>query len=176
LKFLSTILLSLSCTIIYSQQNTKVAKLNKEKIDKLIEIPAYYKPQADSLRKKYVADGFELLRAEFIAMESSYERAVMMPLEAGTWYQFVFISDSTAHTQEVFLYDEDERKVMYKKKKWADVDGNIIEEPFIARHSEYHILKFVQESRKKKHLATGLLLFKKTGTGPNLKYRQNRHN
>ena len=125
-----------------------------------VNLPQYYKPQADSIRKFYKLNGFELLIAEFIVMESSYERAIILALEADTWYEFVFISDKGAHTQEVFLYDEAERKVLYKKKKWADVDGNIIDEAYIPRHSEYHMLKFVQECRKKRWLTTGFLLFK----------------
>lgn len=162
------------CTFITNAQTgINVVNNTKQKAATVVNLPDYYKPQADSIRKLYTQSGFELLKAEFLVMESSYERAIVLPLEEGTWYQIVFISDKGAHLQEVFMYDEVERKVMYKKKKWADIDGNVIDEAYIPTHSEYHMLKFTQECKKKKWLTTAFLLFKKTGTSSNIKYVKN---
>jgi hypothetical protein len=132
-----------------------------------IDIPDYYKKQADSMKTLYESRGFQLLRANFISMESSYEYPIILPMEAGTWYQFVFIGDNTNHLNEVRCFDWEEKMVFYEKKKWADVDGNILDIPYIAKQTEYHMIKPVQENKKKKWLAGGVMLFKKNGSSPN---------
>jgi hypothetical protein len=131
--------------------------------DVQVDIPDYYKKQADSIRQLYVSRGFELLKANFMAMESGYEIPIVLPLEAGTWYQFVFIGDNTNRYNEMRMYDYNEKMVIYQSKQWADVDGNIIDVPYIAKHTEYHMLKPVQQNKKKKWLAGGIMLFKRTG-------------
>ncbi len=139
------------------------AQDKKTKQDVKVDVPAYYRKQADSIRQLYTSRGFELLKANFIPMESGYEMPIVLPLEAGTWYQFVFIGDNTNRLNEVRMYDYNEKMVVYQQKKWADVDGNVLDIPYIAKHTEYHMLKPLQENKKKKWLAGGVLLFKRTG-------------
>lgn len=135
----------------------------QDKKDVNVVIPDYYKQQADSILKLYKSKGFELLKANFVPMESGYEIPIILPLQAGTWYQFVFIGDNTNKLQEMRMYDYNEKMVIYQQKKWADVDGNIIDVPYIAKHTEYHMIKPLQENKKKKWLAGGFMLFKMPG-------------
>lgn len=119
--------------------------------------------QVDSLKNLYSQDGFMLLKEASIAMQSEYELPVIVPLTEGSWYQFVFIGDYTSKLYEVRMYDWDEKMVVYQKKQWGDVDGNIISYSYIPKFSEYHMMKPVQVNKQKKtNLCGYVMLFKKS--------------
>ena len=120
------------------------------------------KQQADSLKQLYAKDGFIVLKEASITMESEYEMPVIVPLQEGTWYQFVFIGEPTSRLYEVRMYDWNEKQVVYQKKMWGDIDGNIISYSYIPRFSEYHMMKPVQINKKKKSLCGYVMLLKKT--------------
>lgn len=122
------------------------------------------KSQVDSLKQLYAKDGFTVLKEASITMESEYEMPVVVPLTQGTWYQFVFIGEPSSRLYEVRMYDWDERQVVYQKKMWGDVDGNIISYSYIPRFSEFHMMKPVQVNKKqKKNLCGYVMLLKKNG-------------
>src|SRR5690606_4991372 len=118
--------------------------------------------QVDSLKKTYASEGFVLLKEASIAMESDFEMPVVVPLNEGTWYQFVFIGEYTSKLYEVRMYDWSERHVVFQQKRWGDVDGNIISYSYIPKFSEFHMMKPVQvNKKKKKNLCGYVMLFKK---------------
>ncbi|MBD0279345.1 MAG: hypothetical protein ICV51_08770 [Flavisolibacter sp.] len=118
--------------------------------------------QVDSLKQSYAKDGFSVLKEASITMESEYEMPVIVPLQQGTWYQFVFIGDITSRLYEVRMYDWNEKQVVYQKKMWGDVDGNIISFSYIPQFSEFHMMKPVQVNKqKKKNLCGYVMLLKK---------------
>lgn len=118
--------------------------------------------QADSLKQLYARDGFQVLKEASIAMESEYEMPVVVPMQQGSWYQFVFIGDVSSRLYEVRMYDWDEKMVVYQKKMWGDVDGNIIAFSYIPKFSEFHMFKPVQQNKqKKKDLCGYVMLLKK---------------
>ena len=118
--------------------------------------------QVDSLKNLYSHDGFMLLKEASITMESAYEMPVVVPLNQGSWYKFVFIGDYTSKLYEVRMYDWDEKQVVYQKKLWGDVDGNIISYSYVPRFSEFHMMKPVQVNKqKKKNLCGYVMMFKK---------------
>jgi len=120
------------------------------------------KKQADSLKALYANDNFILLKEASITMESEFEMPVVIPLNEGTWYQFVFIGDYSSKLYEVRMYDWDEKMVVYKKHQWGDVDGNVIAYSYIPKYSEFHMMKPVQVNKqKKKNLCGYVMLFKK---------------
>jgi len=111
----------------------------------------------------YAKDGFIVLKEASITMQSEYEMPVIVPLNQGSWYQFVFIGDISSKLYEVRMFDYNEKQVVYQKKKWGDVDGNIISYSYIPQFSEYHIMKPVQVNKtKKKGLCGYVMLLKKT--------------
>ena len=123
--------------------------------------------QADSLKQLYEKDGFVLLKEASVSMQSEYELPVVVPLSQGSWYQFVFIGDYTSKLYEVRMYDWDEKMVVYLKKQWGDVDGNIITYSYIPKFTEMHMIKPVQVNKQKKNNLCGyVMLFKKTGGTP----------
>jgi hypothetical protein len=117
--------------------------------------------QADSIKKEFNKMGFVLLKEASVSMESEYEMPVIVPLNGGSLYHFVFIGDITSKLYEVRMYDWNEKQVVYKKNQWGDVDGNIINYAYIPRFSEYHMIKPVQVNKKKKQLCGYVLLLKK---------------
>ena len=120
--------------------------------------------QVDSLKELYGKDGYVLLKEASINMESEYEMPVIVPLTQGSWYQFVFIGDYSSRLYEVRMYDWQERQVVFRQKKWGDVDGNVIVYSYIPQFSEFHMMKPVQVNKqKKKNLCGYVMLFKKTG-------------
>jgi hypothetical protein len=120
-----------------------------------------YQQTVDSLKKSYSSQGFVVLREASVSMESEYEMPVVLPMQAGTIYQFVFIGDPTSKLYEVRMYDWNERQVVYKKNQWGDVDGNIISYSYIPQFTEYHMIKPVQVNKQKKKLCGYVMLLKK---------------
>jgi hypothetical protein len=153
---LFTLLASLS-QIGFSQNDKDIIRLqscNNELISK----------QVDSLKDLYGKDGYILLKEASINMESEYEMPVIVPLNEGSWYQFVFIGDYTSRLYEVRMYDWEERQVIFRQKKWGDVDGNVIVYSYVPKVSEFHMMKTVQVNKqKKKNLCGYVMLFKRTG-------------
>jgi hypothetical protein len=119
--------------------------------------------EIDSLKNLYASDGFALLKEATITMQSAFELPVIVPLNEGNRYQFIFIGDYTSQLYEVRMYDWDEKMVVYQKKQWGDIDGNIISYSYIPKFSEYHMMKPVQVNKHKKNLCGCVMLFVKKG-------------
>ena len=117
--------------------------------------------QADSMKQLLAKEGFIVVKEASMQMESEYEMPVIVPLTEGSWYQFVFIGDISSKLYEVRMFDWDEKQVVYQKKMWGDVDGNVISYSYIPRFSEYHMIKPVQVNKKKKVLCGYVMLLKK---------------
>lgn len=133
------------------------------------------KRQVDSLKAYYTQGGFSVVREASITMESQYEMPVIVPLQQGTWYQFIFIGDMSSRLYEVRMYDWEEHEVAFQQKQWGDVDGNIITYSYVPKFTEYHMMKPLQVNKKKKKGLCGyVMLLKKTqgtptGTPPKVK-------
>ena len=122
----------------------------------------YIKQQADSLKVLLAQAGFVVVKEASVSMESEYEVPVIVPLTEGSWYQFVFIGDMSSKLYEVRMFDWNEKQVVYQKKMWGDVDGNIIRYDYIPRFTEYHMIKPLQVNKKiKKGLCGYVMLLKK---------------
>lgn len=118
--------------------------------------------QADSIKKNLIAAGFVVVKEASVTMESEYEMPVVVPLTQGSWYQFVFIGEPDSKLYEVRMFDWNERQVVYQKKMWGDVDGNVIRYDYIPKFSEYHMIKPLQvNKKKKKNLCGYVMLLKK---------------
>jgi hypothetical protein len=117
--------------------------------------------QADSIKQEMIKQGFIVVKEASMTMESEYEMPVIVPLNQGSWYQFVFIGDVSSKLYEVRMYDWNEKEVMYQKKLWGDVDGNIIRYDYIPKFSEYHMIKPVQVNKKKKKDLCGYVMLLK---------------
>jgi hypothetical protein len=117
--------------------------------------------QADSMKLLLAKQGFMVVKEASMQMVSEYEMPVIVPLSEGSWYQFVFIGDITSKLYEVRMYDWDEKQVVYQKKYWGDVDGNVISYAYVAKFSEFHMIKPVQVNKKKKDVCGYVMLLKK---------------
>ena len=117
--------------------------------------------QADSMKQELAKQGFIVVKEASMEMQSEYEMPVIVPLTEGSWYQFVFIGDISSKLYEVRMFDWNEKQVVYQKKMWGDVDGNVISYSYIPRFSEYHMMKPVQVNKKKKNLCGYVMLLKK---------------
>jgi hypothetical protein len=119
--------------------------------------------QVDSLKNLYAKSGYSVLREASITMESEYEMPVVVQLQERALYQVVFIGDITSKLYEVRMYDWDEKMVVYQKKMWGDVDGNIIAYGYQPKFTEFHMIKPVQVNKqKKKGLCGYVMLLQKT--------------
>jgi len=95
--------------------------------------------------------------------ERELEMPVMVPLKQGSGYQFVFIGEYSSRLYEVRMYDWQERQVIFRQKKWGDIDGNVIVYSYVPQFSEFHMMKPVQiNKQKKKNLCGYVMLFKRT--------------
>ncbi len=117
--------------------------------------------QADSVKKDFISQGFVVVKEASMQMESEYEMAILVPLTEGSLYHFIFIGDVSSRLYEVRMYDSDEKQVIYQKKLWGDVDGNVINFPYIPKFSEFYAIRPVQVNKKKKNLCGYVMLLKK---------------
>ncbi len=117
--------------------------------------------QADSIKLLLAKQGFMVVKEASMQMVSEYEMPVIVPLNEGSWYQFVFIGDMSSKLYEVRMYDWNEKQVVYQKKYWGDVDGNVISYSYVAKFSEFHMIKPVQINKKKKDICGYVMLLKK---------------
>lgn len=118
------------------------------------------KKQAEAVKAGLAEKGFILVKEATMTMESQYEMPVIVPLTAGTYYQFVFIGDPDSKLYEVRMYDWTEKQVVYKKN---GIEDNMIGYGYVPVSTEYHVIKPVQISniKKKKQLCGYILMFKK---------------
>ena len=120
------------------------------------------KSQADSLKLLLYKQGFVVVREATMTMESEYEMPVIVPLNEGSWYHIAFIGDMSSKLYEVRMYDQDEKQVVYQKHYGDGMESNIINYSYIPKFSEYHMIKPVQVSKKKKKNLCGyFIIFKK---------------
>ena len=64
---------------------------------------------------------------------------------------------------EVRMFDWNEKQVIYQKKMWGEVDGNIISYSYMPQFSEFHMIKPVQVNKqRKKNLCGYVMLLKRT--------------
>lgn len=117
--------------------------------------------QADSVKAILASQGFIIVKEASVTMESEFEMPVIVPLSEGSWYQFVFIGDMSSKLYEVRMFDWNEKQVVYQKKMWGDVDGNVISYSYIPKFTEYHMMKALQVNKKKKNLCGYVMLLKK---------------
>ncbi|HTB99801.1 MAG TPA: hypothetical protein VK705_03895 [Ferruginibacter sp.] len=118
--------------------------------------------QADSIRDQFTRQGFVLLKETSVGMESQYELPIVLPLDRGVWYQFIFIGDPSSVLYEVRIYDADEKQIVYQKKSLGDADYNMISYSFIPDDSQYYMIKPLQVNKKKKKMCGYVMLLKRT--------------
>ena len=151
----SLVLLTLMLSILSANSQSNVIKVQSCS-DALIN------KQVDSLKKLYSDDGFVLMKEASITMESEFEMPVIIPLNEGSLYQFVFIGDYTSRLYEVRMFDWNERQVIFKQNRWGEIDGNVISYAYQPKFSEFHMMKPVQVNKqKKKNLCGYVMMFKK---------------
>ena len=120
------------------------------------------KKEADSLKTRFSNQGFLLVREATMTMESEYEMPVIVPLNEGSWYQFVFIGDLSSKLYELRMYDFNEKQVVYVKHYGQDKEANIISYSYIPKFSEYHMIKPLQVNKvKKKNICGYIMMFKR---------------
>lgn len=151
--YLLILMMTIMTACVYSQEVIRLQSCTNDMISK----------QADSLKNLYGKDGYVLLKEASINMESEFEMPVIVPLTQGSWYQFVFIGDYSSRLYEVRMYDWQERMVIFRQKKWGDIDGNVIVYSYVPQFSEFHMMKPVQVNKqKKKNLCGYVMLFKRS--------------
>ena len=152
--FLSKVFLAL---LVLCAQHTQAQEVIRQES---CDVTAY-QDQIDSLKSLFKSKGFIVLREASMSMQSEYEMPIVVPMSQGALYEFVFIGDPSSRLYEVRMYDWNEKQVVYQKKMWGDVDGNIISYAYVPQFTEYHMIKPVQVNKMKKKLCGYVLLLKK---------------
>ena len=154
--------LLLTFTLSFTLSMASKAQRGDEVIHQVSCYDATLKSQADSLKMLLYKQGFVVVREATMTMESEYEMPVIVPLNEGSWYHIAFIGDMSSKLYEVRMYDQDEKQVVYQKHYGDGMESNIINYSYIPKFSEYHMIKPVQVSKKKKKNLCGyFIIFKK---------------
>ncbi len=122
---------------------------------------ASLKAQCDSVKAVLAQQGFVVVREATMTMESEYEMPIIVPLAEGSWYHIVFIGEVSSRLCELRMYDNDEKQLVYKKQYGEGMESNIISYSYIPKFSEYHMIKQVQVSKKKKKGICGYFMILK---------------
>lgn len=147
-------LLTSVSTTVYSQKKGEVIRQQACDISKIAH-------QIDSVKQLYQSQGFLTVREASMGMESEYEMPVIVPFNEGTFYHIVFIGDPSISLMEVRMYDYNERQIIYEKNLKSDQNANVISFSYIAKFSEYHMIKPVQVVKKSKDTLCGYILLMK---------------
>jgi hypothetical protein len=118
--------------------------------------------QADSIKDVYEKQGFILLKETSVSMENQYELPIVLPLNKGDWYQFIFIGDASSLVYEVRMYDWNEKQIQYIRKNFGDPSYNIIDYSYVPDESQYYMIKPLQVNKKKKKMCGYVMLLKRT--------------
>lgn len=154
--------LLLTFTLSFTLSMASKAQRGDEVIHQVSCFDSTLKSQADSLKMLLYKQGFVVVREATMTMESEYEMPVIVPLNEGSWYHIAFIGDMSSKLYEVRMYDQDEKQVVYQKHYGDGMESNIINYSYIPKFSEYHMIKPVQVSKKKKKNLCGyFIIFKK---------------
>ena len=125
-----------------------------------------YQVQVDSLKQSLASRGYCLMKEASITMESTYEMSVVMQLEQGNMYHFVFIGDPASMEYQVTMFDWKERMVFCKKSQRQAADGNIMYCSFEPEASKQHIFRPLQvTTAESKTLYGYVLMFRKAVDG-----------
>jgi hypothetical protein len=116
--------------------------------------PASLRKQADSVKSRFLANGYTLLQEIPVTMKSEDDVPVIVNLKQGDWYQVVFIGDSHSQSSEIRMYDYDENEVVYKRNE-VDKDGNIIAYSYVPRGSEFHLIRPIQHAENHQRVLNG---------------------
>lgn len=156
MKTILMIVSLLTCvfTCAYSQKKGEVIRQQACDISKISH-------QIDSVKQLYSEQGFTVLREASMSMESEYEMPVVVPFNEGTFYHIVFIGEPTISLMEVRMYDYNERMIIYEKNLKNDKNANVISFSYIAKFSEYHMIKPVQVVKRSKGSICGYILLLK---------------
>jgi hypothetical protein len=123
---------------------------------------ASLKAQADSIKSVFYRQGFVVVKEATMTMESEYEMPVIVPLNQGSWYHFVFIGETSSKLFEVRMYDYDEKQIIYEKQYGDGANSsNLISYSYIPKFSEYHMIKPVQVNKKKRKGICGYIMLLK---------------
>jgi len=117
--------------------------------------------QADSLKLIFENQGFLVMKEASLSMETEYESPIIVPLKERSLYHFIFISDKTSRVYEVRMYDWEEKRVFFEKRRGEDGDGNIMQWDYVPRTTGYHMIKPVQVNKKNKKMCGYVILLKK---------------
>lgn len=142
--------------------NFKTMAADDPKAPKAVNgVDAVLRFQIDSIKNDLFKQGFVVVKEALMSMESEYEIPVIVPLNEGSWYHFVFIGDNSSKLFEVRMYDFNEKQVVYQKHYGNGMESNVIAYSYIPKFSEYHMIKPVQVNKKKKNMNGYILMFKK---------------
>ena len=86
------------------------------------------KKQADSIKQSLIQQGFIVVKG-FRNHGKQYEMPVIVPLNEGSWYQFVFIGDVGSKINEVRDVRLERETGSVPEKFGSDPEGNIISFP-----------------------------------------------
>ena len=121
-----------------------------------------YQSQVDSLKQSLASRGYCLMKEASITMESTFDMPVVMQLEQGNMYHFVFIGDPASLEYQVTMFDWKDRMVFCKKSQRQAADGNVLYCSFEPETSKQHIFRPLQvTTAKSKTLYGYVLMFKK---------------
>jgi hypothetical protein len=154
--FYSFILLTISLLLSHPVQAQKLIKQVDCADSAIIQ-------EADSITDAYEKLGYELLRETSVSMRSQYELPIVLPMNKGDWYQFIFIGDASSILFEVRIFDWNNKQLQYERKNHGDPDCNIIDCHFVPDESQYYVLKPLQVNKKKKDMCGYVILLKRTG-------------
>ncbi len=131
MRIIYSFLILLACTAASNAQNSK-AQLGCKDVNLLV--------QADEQKQNLIAQGFELVNDGMLNMASREEFPVVVRLQAGVFYHFVFLGNSRAKKMNLKLFDPGNILQIEKQLEPLQKSNNIISFSFTPANSGSYTL------------------------------------
>ena len=126
-------------------------------------ITGIYQPRIDSLKQLLSTQGFLLVREASMSMESDQELPVIMQLDKGSAYHFIFIGDPGSSLYQLSMYDWKEKEIACRKQESEKGHAYIINYRYSPLQSQSHFIKPLQiNDSRKTGLCGYVMMFKKS--------------
>ena len=105
--------------------------------------------QARELQQQFIEQGFTVSRDAMIHMSSNEPFPVVVELQKGVFYQFIFIGNTRAQKLTLELYDNDQKRLALKTSHTGKDEANYIFFSFVPEKSGPYVFALTQKVKQK---------------------------
>lgn len=111
--------------------------------------------QSSELRESLVKQGFEVLNDAMLSMDSKENFPVVARMQAGLYYQIIFMGNTRSKHMKLDLYDGEKQAVLHKEQQPLNQTSNVISFSFTPATSGDYTFLLNQSMKQEMFKAKG---------------------